>query len=85
MSKAKRHIHKYHQVQMGYNKVWACARPDCNHYMPQHMSAMVVGKGSICWNCQGDLILDAENMKDDRPECRECRLGKLSELINKVS
>ena len=72
MAKAKRHIHKYHKVLMSYTKVWACALPDCNHYMPTHMEQMVLGKASICWNCDSMFILNESNMKNDKPTCMNC-------------
>lgn len=83
-TKAKRHIHKYHRILIAGAKVWACALGDCNHYMPAHMEMMVPGKNSICWGCGEPMILDALNMKDDRPLCSECNpvTSKLNELIS---
>lgn len=75
MAKAKRHVHKYHHVDMGYSKVWACALPDCNHYMPKHMENTVEGKFSFCWGCGEKFILDSDAMKSDKPHCIECRTG----------
>lgn len=74
-NRSKRHRHKYHLVSLGASKVWACALPDCTHYMPSHMSAMVEGKASICWQCGEDMILDKANMKEPQPRCENCRLG----------
>jgi hypothetical protein len=72
MARGKKHIHKYHRLQLQFDKLWVCARPDCTHYMPKHMEQMLIGKASICWSCGGDLILDAETMKLDRPICFAC-------------
>ena len=69
---AKKHIHKYHRITLGYGKVWSCAIPECNHFMPRNMSARVIGKASICWNCGEQFVLDEHNMKDDRPVCIKC-------------
>lgn len=74
-NRSKRHRHKYHNVVFGASHVWACALPDCTHYMPNHMSAMVEGKASICWQCGEDMILDKSNMKENQPRCENCRLG----------
>lgn len=74
-NRSKRHRHKYHLVSLGAGKVWACALPDCTHYMPSHMNAMVEGKASICWQCGEDMILDKANMKESQPRCENCRLG----------
>src|SRR5438128_1620838 len=75
MGKAKRHIHKYHKVTTGYTTLWACAFPDCSHFMPKHIENNVIGKASICWHCSSNLILNSENMKDDKPICSSCKLG----------
>lgn len=72
-TKSKRHTHKYHLVNMGATSVWACALPNCNHYMPDHMSRMVPGKMSLCYSCDEPFILDSEAMKATRPTCMECR------------
>ena len=71
-NKAKRHVHKYFKLDMNGTKVWACAQPDCNHYMPAHMSGMVPGKNSICWKCGDTMILHSINMKDEKPKCDDC-------------
>ena len=70
--RARRHIHKYHHIELNFGKVWACALPDCSHYMPPHIEQMVIGRNSICWKCDGKMILDPINMKDEHPICNEC-------------
>lgn len=82
-SKAKRHTHKYQKVQLGFGKVWACALPDCNHYMPSHMTIMVEGKNSLCWGCNESMILDITAMMIDRPICDNC-LYKQKEIVHSV-
>lgn len=74
-TKAKRHVHKYHRVDLGYSKVWACALPDCNHYMPKHMEATVEGKYSYCWSCGEKFLMSAETMQRDKPICLTCLHG----------
>jgi hypothetical protein len=85
MATAKRHVHKYHQVNIAGTPTWACGRPDCNHYMPSHMTALVVGKASICWTCANQIILDLENMKDEKPICRTCKHGDMEDFISSIS
>jgi len=70
---SKRHVHKYHQVDVMGRKIWACAQPDCNHHMPEHYAGMVPGKASICWTCNETMILNPSNMIDDMPVCDNCR------------
>lgn len=74
-TKAKRHIHKYHRVTLTFAKVWACALPDCNHFMPKQIEAIVMGKASICWQCGDNMLLDERAMDEDKPRCPKCRLG----------
>jgi hypothetical protein len=73
---AKKQLHKYHRIVVAGNKVWACALSDCTHYMPKHMEDMVLGKKSMCWQCDKVFILDNDAMQEDKPRCIECRLGK---------
>lgn len=74
-TKAKRHVHKYHWLDIGYSNVWACALPDCNHYMPRHMEKTILGKFSVCWGCGDKMTLDEDALKQDKPQCFKCRTG----------
>jgi hypothetical protein len=77
-TKAKRHVHKYYLADLpGFAKVWACALPDCNHYMPPHMERLVNGKHSICWGCGDVLTLNPQNMDTGKPLCNDCENEKL--------
>lgn len=78
-TKAKRHVHKYHKVDMGFSSVWACALPDCSHYMPKHMENTIEGKFSLCWGCGEKFILDVDAMKLTKPMCFNCRTGSTKE------
>jgi len=69
---AKKHTHKYHQVLMNSIPIWACALPDCTHYMPNHLKNMVAGKASFCWGCDAPIVLDPVNMKLEQPLCSNC-------------
>lgn len=75
-TKARRHIHKYYRVEIAGVKVWACALPECTHYMPAHMTALVDGKASFCWDCGERFILNPTNMNDDKPICSDCTFEK---------
>lgn len=81
-TKAKRHTHKYYKVPIAGQTVWACALPDCNHYMPKHMENLVPGKGSICWSCGDSFVLNPVNMKNDHPKCDDC--SGFSKIIERV-
>lgn len=72
---AKHKIHKYYHAEMkNYGgKLWTCALPDCSHHMPLHYENTLIGKLTICWNCEEPTILDYENMQEDMPRCQKCR------------
>lgn len=75
MAIKKHNPHNYYRTDLGTNKIWACANPDCTHYMPPHLSHLVEGKRSICWQCGEKMTLHSLNMNEDRPRCDDCRLG----------
>lgn len=76
MSITRRHKrHKYHYV----DGVWACALPDCTHFMPLNVEKQVNGKSSYCWSCNAEMTLNPSNMKENRPRCDNCTLGISSE------
>ena len=79
-NKARRHVHKYHKVNLGFADAWACALPDCTHYMPPTMEKLVEGKKSICWECNKEFIIDIDSMQSKRPICNDCKLGLDSEI-----
>lgn len=81
---SKKHIHKYHKIDVNSVDVWACALPECNHHMPKHYEKMVVGKASICWGCGDFLVLSEANMSMNKPECFKCLHPEL-EVVVKVA
>lgn len=80
----KNHTHKYQLRPTGSQSVWACALPDCNHYMPPHLSSLVEGRTSICWQCEEKFILDSDAMKENRPRCLECRDALLINVVSEM-
>ncbi|HWY34240.1 MAG TPA: hypothetical protein VNX68_06305 [Nitrosopumilaceae archaeon] len=70
--KLPKHTHKYHRILAGFKKIWACADSECTHFMPEHLTSTIIGKKSICWQCNNEFILDDDSMKNDRPICRAC-------------
>lgn len=72
---AKKHTHKYYfGLLVGGDKVWACALPNCTHYMPKHMEGNVEGKFALCWKCSEQFTLDPVNMKRAKPICDDCTM-----------
>lgn len=82
--KTPQHVHKYHLVDAHHNKLWACALPDCNHYMPKHLTAFIKGKRSICWSCGKEMILDETNMVDNQPICFNCKKPNISNKLHEL-
>ena len=69
------HIHRYHKVDIGKRReyfVFACALPDCTHYL--HSENQVVGKFSLCWRCGKKFIIakDVRGRVLKRPHCVSC-------------
>jgi len=68
------HVHKYVRKVIGKNKayrVFACALPDCNHYIAEEL---VEGKNSICWRC-GDVCVMRKDKNGNflrKPHCKDC-------------
>lgn len=77
------HTHKYMWVSLKYQKVWRCA--DCNHFMPAHLSELVIGRMSLCWDCGSVFKLGESNKDEEFPICTQCSLEKqgidLTQLI----
>ncbi len=81
-SKNRKHVHKYRQVEISGDKVWACGLPECHHYMPHHMRNLIPGKASICWECGESFVLDARALALDMPVCINC-IAPTSDEVNK--
>jgi hypothetical protein len=72
--KKLKHNHKYRKVDIHYAKVFACALPDCTHFMPKNMAHMIIGKVSICWGCEEPFAFSDENLKEEYPKCQLCKM-----------
>jgi hypothetical protein len=81
---SKNHIHKYHKIDMLGQSIWACALPDCTHYMPKHMEHFIPGKVSICWACSSHVMLDEHTMQMDRPICLKCELKERNVNVDEI-
>ena len=89
MARAKSHKgnHKYHRIPINGEKLWACALPQCSHYMGKHIESMMLGRGTICWSCGTDMLLDEDNLKKDsldRPICIGCANPELLSVLDDV-
>lgn len=76
-----KHTHKYKYVNIGKidkpNKVYACTKADCTHYMPANSEKLLIGKKTICWQCLKETILTPDMISRHvvKPRCYDCRTG----------
>ena len=70
MAKTNAHIHKYQKAKLGNFVVFKCMLPGCPHYIRREL---VIGRESICWNCNTKMILTMANTVLKRPTHEECR------------
>jgi hypothetical protein len=77
---SKNHVHKYQYKNIGNKakprKVYACAFPDCTHYLPT--ISLARGKETICHQCGEKMILSSDIVRQRtvKPRCLYCR-GKM--------
>ena len=74
--------HMYHRVNLSVQRVWACALPDCYHYIPKHMESMAEGKSTLCTMCKGETRLTSVNMGMDEPVCVDCMEALQDETVD---
>jgi hypothetical protein len=76
---AKSHTHKYRLINIGSKekprKVYACSLPDCSHHIPTHQRKTIIGKESICWECDKKMIMSRDIVRKNvvKPRCWHCR------------
>jgi hypothetical protein len=80
---SKKHIHKYHRIATKFQKLWKCGFSDCSHFMPSHLTEVIVGRDSICWGCGETFRLTPELMMRDRPLCSYCDIKETKGLDTK--
>ena len=70
----KAHIHKYHKIDIGSFKkpypVYACAVPDCTHYIPVERA---VGKTTRCVVCDKPYEITKADTRYVRIACKNCK------------
>jgi hypothetical protein len=75
----KKHTHRYTYKNIGKidkpRWVYACAREDCSHFMPEGSESLLVGKKTQCHSCLKDTILTQImiSKKIQRPRCFDCK------------
>lgn len=79
-----KHVHKYIRVSIRFAMIWKCANPDCSHFMPPHLNGILVGRYSICWQCNDKFVLDDDALSEDMPRCADCRLKDVHIDIDEV-
>lgn len=67
------HVHKYKRVILSERTgavVFKCQIPGCKRFLARNL---VIGEKSICWKCDGELVLTTENTSLAKPTHPECR------------
>lgn len=73
---AQNHTHKYFR----HNDIWHCGLGKCTHFMPKNIPQFkMIGRPSICWECEKEFELSPDELSKDRPFCEECRI-KINQL-----
>lgn len=83
------HVHKYYRTELGKTRVvrkdgkrylekkpgypvFKCALPGCPHFIARELA---IGRKSVCWKCNGEMVLNMENTTLKKPTHKECRRG----------
>lgn len=70
----KVHTHKYHKIDIGSFKkpylVYACAIPDCTHYVPVERA---IGKTTRCVVCDKPYEITKADLRYVRIACKSCK------------
>lgn len=87
------HTHKYEKIILGGRKVvrdqhgfkkiiktggyevMKCTVPECTHYIALELA---IGRKSICWVCEEEMILTKENVRNNKPIHRDCRRQRIA-------
>jgi hypothetical protein len=62
-----------HKLILLNHKTWKCLLPGCNFFVHLGLAHVLIGKQSICWNCEEPFQLAEWSLKEDKPRCDECR------------
>lgn len=67
-----KHPHKLILLQ---KKTWRCTLEGCSFFVHIGLAHVLVGKQSICWQCNEEFKLDYKSLQDEMPTCYECKVG----------
>ncbi len=68
-----------HIVKCAGTEVFKCQIPGCKTYK---LRELAVGDLSICWRCNGELLLTMKNTMMKKPVHEECRRSVITESDN---
>ena len=78
------HVHKYLRVRSYRDRkyiTWRCVLPTCTHTIAH---AFISGKESVCWKCEGKMLMSGRALQRERPTCERCRGIKQQKALEKV-
>lgn len=70
-----------HKLIFQQKKTWRCTLPGCSFFVHQGLAHILVGKISICWECNEEFMTDEGALTEDMPRCAECRIGRVMEHV----
>lgn len=80
--KSQKHPHKYYKTPNG---VWACAFPNCTHFLPGNVEDTITNRVSVCWQCGEVFQMNEQSVKMDKPICLDCMLPDSAGLTQFLS
>ncbi len=78
-----KHLHTYKRIKQGERHIFKCVHPDCTHFTSREL---LLGKRSLCPNCQKPMILSGKLLQLANPTCMDCKeLKAKGEQVDKVT
>lgn len=65
-----------HRLMLLNKKTWRCTLEGCTFFVHLGLVHILWGKSAVCWTCNEVYTLDQEALKEEMPNCPECRSGK---------
>lgn len=80
----KKHIHRFFRVKGKYTYIFKCAFPDCVFSLNPGQFELLLGRESLCNECDNKLIMTEDSLEENYPKCIKCKFKYIS-IINKDS
>jgi hypothetical protein len=61
-------------------KTWRCTLEGCAFFVHLGLAHVLEGKSAVCWTCGEVFTVTAQALKDEMPNCDDCRHRKSGEM-----